>query len=738
VLSLTASKIGKLLYQHAEICTFGSMSSKVKKGQKDAKNPQEGRLKAWFQKNKLSVLLFILVFAVYVNGIFNEYALDDEFYTAGSNKLTQQGIKGIPEIFKSRTFFNTDGSGYSYRPVSVSSFALEIQFFGEKPHVSHFINVLLFGITVLLFFGLLKMWFPNKSRWFPFFIALLFLVHPIHTETVDNIKCRDEILALFFAILAMRSAWKHGQSGSIIQLVLAATYTLLGILSKTSILPIVVLSPFSVWYFSNQKWYKPALYLGVLAILAAIVKITLTSKLPEVSRDLLPFENPLTDMSRIDILPVAFYVMARYLWLMFIPHPLIFYYGLNEVPLATWSNPVSIAGLVLCAALAVYSFKEFRKRSAAGFGLIFFMLNALAFSNILAPAPGIMAERFLTIASMGFCIAAIDILFRVFKTSSETFEWKAAASSNLKLTFVSIAVLFSIRTIARNEAWENKETLYRNDVELAPESAKINMLLGSLLSAQAAQANYEAQQILMQAQQLMMQGNNPAAQQAQQMASEKKRFAIERFGEAREYYTQATEIFPSYYTAWSNLGTAYYFTQEYRKGVPYFKRAITIKKDYAEAYFNLGMSYEQLSKTNNVVTDSVMLDSCVWYFSEGLKQDPEYVNSADQLSRVYMTHYKDSSAAMNVLRNAAKANPKSDVPYNAMSTVYLQYNDTISAAAVLEKAAAVNPENILRLERLSMYFFRQGNNEKGAYYRDLAARKNKERNATEKRTGKKK
>ncbi len=714
------------------------MSSKVKKRTNEAKSPQQGGLKAWFQKNRLSVLLFVLVFAVYGNGIFNEYALDDEFYTAGSNKLTQQGIKGIPEIFKSRTFFNTDGSGYSYRPVAVTSFALEIQFFGEKPHVSHFINVLLFGITVLLFFGLLRMWFPNKSRWFPFFIALLFLVHPIHTEAVDNIKCRDELLALFFAILTMRSAWKHGQSGSVFHLVLAATYTLLGILSKTSILPVVILSPFSVWYFSNQKWYKPSLYLGVLAVLAVIVKLSLTSKLPEVSRDLLPFENPLTDMGWFEILPVAFYVMARYLWLMIIPHPLIFYYGLNEVPLATWSNPVVLAGVVVCAVLAVYGFLEFRKRSATGFGLIFFLLNALAFSNILAPAPGIMAERFMTIASMGFCIAAIDVMFRVFKTNPETFEWKTTTSSNLKLILAGTAVLFSIRTIARNEAWENKETLYRNDVGLAPESAKINMLLGSLLSAQAAQANYEAQQILMQAQQFMMQGNNPAAQQAQQMALEKKRFAVERFGEAREYYTQATVIFPTYYTAWSNLGTAYYFTEEYRKGIPYFKKAIAIKADYAEAYFNLGMSYEQLSKTKNVVTDSAMLDSCVWYFSEGLKQDPEYVNSADQLSRVYMTHYKDSSAAMNVLRNAVKANPKSDVPYNAMSTVYLQYSDTVSAAAVLEKAAAINPENILRLERLSMYFFRQGNNEKGAFYRDLAARKNKERTAIEKRTGKKK
>src|ERR1044071_9005418 len=96
----------------------------------------KGRLiKDFFQRNQFAVALFLLTFIVFGNGIYNEYALDDEFYTNGANKLTLQGIKGIPEIFKSHTFYNNDGTGYSYRPVTVASFAIETQFFGEKPHV---------------------------------------------------------------------------------------------------------------------------------------------------------------------------------------------------------------------------------------------------------------------------------------------------------------------------------------------------------------------------------------------------------------------------------------------------------------------------------------------------------------------------------------------------------------------------------------------------------------------------
>lgn len=738
MLSLTASKVRKLPYLQVEICTFGDMSAKVKKAQKVVSANDSSGLRKWLQKNRLGTILFLLVFVVYGNGIFNEYALDDEFYTAGSNKFTQKGIKGIPEIFTTRTFYNTDGSGYSYRPVALTTFALEIQFFGEKPHTSHFINVLLFAITVILLFKLLLSWFGENRKWFAFIVTVLFLVHPIHTETVDNIKCRDELLALLFAVLMMRAAWKHCQTGSWIQLCLSALFTICGLLSKTTMAPVMLLSPFAAWYFSDKKWYRVAAFHIPVLIAVVAVKLAVASRLPEMSRVMQGFENPLGDMSKLEIMPVAFYVLARYFWLMIIPHPLIFYYGLNEVPLAEWSNTVTIAGVVIYTLLTIIALMEFKKRSLAGFGLIFYLGNILLFSNLFGKAPGLMAERFATIASIGFCIAAVDFIYRAFKIKTEGSDWKSPSFSRLRTVLIVLICVYSVRTIARNEAWENKEVLYRNDVELAPESAKINMLLGSYLSSQAAQANFESQKLLMQAQQMMMQGNGPGAQQAQQMALEKKKFAFGLFRESRDYYQVATEVFPNYYTAWSNLGTAYYFTQEYRGGIPYFKKAITIKKDYAEGYFNIGMSYEQLSMKDGKVNDSILLDSCVWYFNEGLKQDPTYVNTADQLSRVYMTHYSDSAAAMKVLRSAVAANPKSDVPYNAMSNIYLQVNDTVAAATMLERAAAVNPENINRLEKLAVYFFRQGNAEKGNYYQNLAAQKNKEKAAIEKRVGKRK
>lgn len=692
-----------------------SRSSDSKSGSKNT---------GFFKRNRFSVILFCCTFLVFGNSIFNEYAMDDEFYTAGSNKLTQRGFEGIPEIFRTRTFLNNDGSGYSYRPVAVTSFAVEIQFFGEKPHVSHAINVLLYALTMVLLFSVLRRWFKAQGDWFAFFVCLIFLVHPIHTEVVANIKCRDELLAFFFSILAVRLVWvdiERAQGNS--RLKIAVWFAImicymLSILSKTSVAPYFLLIPFSVWYFADKKWWQAALYAIPLAVGFAIIKFGMLIHLPPMSRTLQAFENPIGGMGFGQLSATAAYVLGRYIWLLIIPHPLIFYYGLNEVPVCSWSNPIVLLSVLVYLAIAVWAWIEFRKKSVTGFGLIFFGVNIFLFSNLFGPAPGIMAERFAFSASLGFIIVVVDLVFRFMKLSPLSFDWKAKSYSKVRTALLCVIILFSIRSIARNEVWEDKETLYRNDVELAPESAKINMLLASLLSSKAAQMDFESQRHMSNAQQLAGMNRQAETRIEQDSAKLLRTNSYALFQESREYYRQATTVFPDYYTAWSNLGTAYYFTREYRLSVPYFAKAVAIKKNYGPAYYNLGMSYEQIAKETGTINNT-LLDSSIYFFSEGLKQDSSYVASAEHLSRVLFQYRRDSVGAMNVLNRSVQDNPKSAVPWNAMSSIYFQTKDTASGVAALEMAAKLEPDNLNRLSNLANYFYSHGQMEKANQYKLL-------------------
>ena len=92
----------------------------------------------------LQYLVFVaLCLVFYGNTIPNGYAFDDSVVIT-ENQFTQRGLAGIPEIFAHDTFrgsYENIPTVERYRPLSVATFAIENQLFGQNPHISHFINI---------------------------------------------------------------------------------------------------------------------------------------------------------------------------------------------------------------------------------------------------------------------------------------------------------------------------------------------------------------------------------------------------------------------------------------------------------------------------------------------------------------------------------------------------------------------------------------------------------------------
>ncbi|MGL5892634.1 MAG: glycosyltransferase family 39 protein [Bacteroidia bacterium] len=660
----------------------------------------------FLRRNVFSVALVVITFLVFGNGIFNKYALDDEFYTAGSNKLTQKGIKAIPEIFTSRTFYNNDGSGYSYRPVTVASFAIEIQLFGEKPEVSHFINVLLYALTVVLLFRLLRRWFSAQGDWFSFFIALLFLVHPLHTEPVDNIKCRDELLAILFGVSSMFFLWRFRESGKWFYMVLFPLCFFAGMLAKATIMPFYLLIPMALWFFTDLKISRIALYMAPLVLAAVCVLLIKNGALPESVREFQSFENPITaETSFATKSATAAHVLGRYLWLHIFPHPLVYYYGQNYVSLVSWSDPLAIAAALIHLALLVIALRGLRTRSILSFGILFYLINIIFYSNLISPAPGLMAERFAYMAGLGFCIVVVWGVFKLTKLAPEMFRWGAAESSRARFVLLGVAAVFSIRSVVRNTDWQDKHTLYINDMEHLGESAKANMLLGSLLSADGARINYEGNM-------LIESGKNSNNITVFNAGKAKRDSAQLLFRQSRDYYLRATEISPQYYTAWSNLGTTYFFGRDFASAKPCLLRSVSIKPDYTEGLFNLGVTYDSLR----------MPDSAMFYLRRCIATDSAYAAAYDPLVKLMLR--KDSTAEPAIEKLLSRArfhSPKSDMPLTAMMNIRMMKKDTVGAVAYMDQASELNPTNQMRMYQLSVYYQNHGNPERASYWQGRLA-----------------
>jgi protein O-mannosyl-transferase len=635
----------------------------------------------FFSRNSFAIGLFLIAFLVFANGIRNQYALDDEFYTAGGNKLTQKGIKGIPEIFKNRAFKNNDGSTYSYRPVVLTSFAIEHQVFGEDPQVSHFFNVLLYALTIVLIFLILRKWFVTQGDWFSFFVCLLFTVHPLHTEVVDNIKCRDELLAILFMLLTIHAIWKHLETKKVYWLIAYPLLFWAGMLSKHTAVPFYVLIPLAMWFFTDTKFWKILLYIAPLLITTMLTSFFQKHNLEAETRNYLPFENPLAGHPGFgQLTATSFYVIGRYLLLHFIPYPLVYYYGSFYVPDVTWSNPIAIASLIVHLALAYWAFKELRKKSIIGFGLLFYLINIGAYSNLLQRAPGIMAERYTYAASLGFAIVVVALIARYMKVDLAQFRWKSEEFRKFRTVILVIAVLFSIRTVWRNTDWYDKDTLYGGDMAHLEESVKANMLYAAWISRSALEANFQSRV--------------SDGQGGVRIDKAKQQEAVEKFTEARGYYKKAAELAPYYHTAWSNLGTSYFFVGETRTALSYFLKGVSIKDDYAEGWYNIGMAYDKLD----------MLDSAVYSFSKSIASDSSYMESYQQLSRLRMQKQNNPDEALHLLRLAARHKPTSELPWTNMASVYLQLKDSARFESSMEMAATINPQSTRVMGTLAQYY----------------------------------
>lgn len=234
-------------------------------------------LQAEEKKSNRFIYLIIgfLTFFVFANTIGNDYNMDDELVTR-NHPLTSQGIKAIGEIFTSPYYQDDMGYVYGYRPIVHLSFALEHQFFGEKALVSHFINVLLYVACVLLFLNLLLKWLGEKNKGIAIIAVLFFALHPIHTEVVASIKNRDELLALFFALLSALAMIRFVEKGKWWSLLWIAFFFALGMLSKKSIFSLTIILPISAVLLHSISWKKLFYIVFAFSVPSAIISSELS------------------------------------------------------------------------------------------------------------------------------------------------------------------------------------------------------------------------------------------------------------------------------------------------------------------------------------------------------------------------------------------------------------------------------------------------------------------------------
>jgi len=250
-------------------------------------------LKAWFFDFRgQAIILALLAFTLYCNTFTHEFAHDDGIVIV-KNEYVLEGFAGIHGILTKDAYdsyyrqLNTTNQlkGGRYRPLSIVTFAIEQQFLGAvkeadvdsvlkqaisygvsgpsqqqlvfNMHVRHVFSTLwyMLGVVVLLWF-FRYVTFP-KYPLVAFIAALLFTVHPVHTEVVANVKSRDEIMSLLFMCLTFIYAVKYEEDRrNVWSYVIAVASLFLAFMSKEYAITMMLFIPMVFYIFRGYSFYK--------------------------------------------------------------------------------------------------------------------------------------------------------------------------------------------------------------------------------------------------------------------------------------------------------------------------------------------------------------------------------------------------------------------------------------------------------------------------------------------------
>ena len=403
----------------------------------------------------IGLLLAVVVFA-YANTLTNDFTMDDiELFVVNNPQVTHPSLRAL---------FSLNEFGV-FRPVTFSTFALDWKIGRGFAPGFHVVNLVLHAIVTLLLYLLLQRLLQGsgQANRLALAAALLFAVHPIHTEAVASISGRAELLAAGFLI----AAWLLHLDDREVPALICFALALLSKESAIAFLPLIVLGD-----YVNSNWKSAFRYLRIASItllyLAVFWKVR-GNHFGIVSISSL--DNPLVGIPAGLRILNALRVAWKYVGLQLYPATLSCDYSYNQIPLySTWRYTLP-AALATISAVGGWIWAVTRRRRGLVLAGGIYMAGFAVTANILMPIGTIMGERLAYLPSAGFCLLA-------------ALAWNRLRERQRTLAFGVLAILVAllgVRTVVRNRDWRDNRTLYSAQVTNAPSSAKTHKVFAMLL-----------------------------------------------------------------------------------------------------------------------------------------------------------------------------------------------------------------------------------------------------------------
>jgi tetratricopeptide (TPR) repeat protein len=451
--------------------------------------PLREKLRCAVSSNVAHCLILIIIgIVIYGFTLHYPFVFDDRFLVIGNPLLSD--YKSFIALHDIDSFITTYikwlahpdlATSFVLRPVAYLTFYFNVMLSGNNPESFRIVNIAIHILNSIMLYSFLNIIIRRRSDGIgqygtvtiPFFAALIFLVHPLQTQSVTYIAQRFSSLGTFFYLATMllyvcsdgensRVVRRGAYAGSIIAFCL-------GMLTRESVLTVPVALIMVEIMLLRRPIRATIIRLSPLIACMALVPLRLFDLAAAVRKSNLLY-GVATDLvggmySRSEYAISQLRVILTYLRLFVLPYNQNFD---RDYPLfRTVLNPEIIISIFIWIILIGAGVKLLRIKNRTicsdltGFAIFWFPLS-ISVSSSFIPLTDLMVEHRTYLPSLAFCTGSVAYVHHI--TAAGGVFRRNMVIGGLLL----VVIVFGVLAVKRNHVYRSRISIWEDTVAKNP------------------------------------------------------------------------------------------------------------------------------------------------------------------------------------------------------------------------------------------------------------------------------
>ncbi len=534
----------------------------------------------------------------------------------------------------------------SGRPIAYFSFALNYHFGQLNVWGYHIVNLIIHLTTACIVMWLTQLIFSTPTlkdspirkhkKTFALLTALLFLSHPLATQSVTYIVQRMASMVAMFYLLSVALYIKGRllEKGSISKYFWFAGALISAILAlftkeNAYTLPFAIIL-FEIFFLQKKKLiinfkdYRVLIFLvaslSIIIIMFSRFSLSIFNAIP-------PKNGNDYTITSTNYLLTQFSVIVKYIQLLILPiNQSVDHY----IPLSTsFFELRTLLSFLFLLSLLVVAILLFKRNRIVSFGIFWFFLT-LSIESSIIPIDDIMFEHRTYLPSFGFYLMLSSVIYILFQNRNKYIPLSI---------LLSLILLNSVLTFQRNKIWKDVITLWNDAISKSPEKPRPYVVRGFVY------------------------------------------YNLGQLDKAIDDFSKALELNPKYKDAYNNRSIAYCQLNQFDKAIGDYTKAIDLDPQYTAAYYNRGIAYENINQWDNALID----------FTKAISLDPKYTEAYSNrgVANRNLGHLENAIADYS---KAIEINPSYNSAYSNRGIVYDKLEQWDKAISDYTKAITLDPQ----------------------------------------------